>query len=178
MTNTLPSAKTENIVIQSLEGELLIYDLIKNNAYCLNETAAAVYKACDGATTFESLKAQNNFTDELIFLALDNLNREDLITGDFVPSPNGMNRREIIRILGKTSLLAMPIISSIAAPTPAMAASTCSGTLAPGTILGCTQTEPQCLAMFQMCASCSTSAVITVGPGACDAANPFLCTCS
>lgn len=178
MLSKLPPSKTENVVVQNLESELLIYDLVTNKVFCLNETSAIIYQACDGKTSFDELKNKHNLTDEIIFLALDLLKKENLLEENFVSPLQGMNRRKVVKIIGKTSLIAIPIISSLMAPSPAMAASTCGGALAAGTILGCTQLESQCLAMFQMCASCSTTATITVGPGACDVANPFLCTCS
>jgi hypothetical protein len=178
MLSKLPLTKTENIVVQNLESELLIYNLITNKVFCLNETSAVVYQACDGKTAFEDFKSKSHLTDETIFLALDLLKKENLLDENFVSPLQGMNRRKVVKIIGKTSLIAIPIISSLMAPTSGMAASTCGGASPAGTILGCTQLESQCLAMFQMCASCSTTATITIGPGACDAANPFLCTCS
>ena len=180
MPNKLPLAKTENIVVQNVEDELLIYDLLTNKAFCLNETSAIIYKACDGKTDFDELKSKHQFTDELIFFALDNLKKEKLIKEDFISPLKGINRREVIRKIGKTSLVALPIISSLMAPTSAMAALSCGGTSSPGTVLGCVPAEQNCLNMFQMCASCATIAVIDiVAPGnpGCELATPFLCSC-
>ncbi|MEK7723689.1 MAG: hypothetical protein AAB336_05020, partial [Acidobacteriota bacterium] len=139
---------------------------------------AIVYQSCDGKTSVDELKKKHEFTDDLIFLALDLLKKENLLDENFVSPLQTMDRRKVVKLIGKTSLIAIPIISSLMAPTSVMAASTCGGASPAGTILGCTQLESQCLAMFQMCASCATTATITIGAGACDAANPFLCTCS
>ena len=54
----LPKAKLDNVVVQSLNDETLIYNLTTNQAFCLNETAAKVFNACDGKTTFDELKEQ------------------------------------------------------------------------------------------------------------------------
>jgi hypothetical protein len=37
-----PKNRKNDIVIQELKDEILIYDLTTNKAYCLNETSAAV----------------------------------------------------------------------------------------------------------------------------------------
>ena len=48
---TLPTARQERLVIQELPDEVLIYDLDRDKAHCLNQTAAFVWKQCDGRTT-------------------------------------------------------------------------------------------------------------------------------
>ncbi len=44
----VPKARKENLVVQELDGEVLIYDLNTNKAFCLNEASALVWQACDG----------------------------------------------------------------------------------------------------------------------------------
>jgi hypothetical protein len=176
--NRLPSAKTENIVVQNLENELLIYDLEINKAFCLNETSALVYQACDGKTDLTDFKNKHDFPDEIIFLTLDSLKKEKLLEDDFVSPLKGMKRREVIRLIGKTSLIALPVIASLIAPTAVQAAASCGGTSAPGTVLGCTALESQCLNMNQMCASCSTTATLDTAGATCASPNPFICTCN
>lgn len=180
MLSKLPQSKTENIVVQNLENETLIYNLDSNKVFCLNETSALVYQACNGNTDFQELINKYNLTDEVIFLALDLLKKENLLEENFSSPLEGMKRREVIKKIGLTSVIALPLISSLMAPTSAMAASTCGGTLATGTVLGCVPAEENCLNMFQMCASCATTgAIVIVEPGmsGCDPATPFLCTC-
>ena len=43
-----PVARQEGLVIQEMPDEVLVFDLKTNKAHCLNETAAFVWKACDG----------------------------------------------------------------------------------------------------------------------------------
>lgn len=52
-----PKARNKNIVVQLLNKETLIYDLIDNKAFCLNETSSIVFNACDGKTSFDELIA-------------------------------------------------------------------------------------------------------------------------
>lgn len=130
----LPKAKTAELVIQESGNELLLYNLTTNKAYCLNETSAIVYQACDGNTTFAELKKQSFFTDELIFLALDGLKRENLLDENYDSPFEEMTRRQVIKKIGLSSMLALPVISSIIAPTSVMAQS-CNGGIPGGGIL-------------------------------------------
>ena len=118
-----------DIILQELDREILIYDLKTQKAYCLNETASIVYRACDGRTTFEELKSACALTNEIIFLAVDDLRKENLIeenAGDLIPSLSRLSRREAVRKIALTSAIAAPLISSLIAPDAAQAqSSTC-----------------------------------------------------
>lgn len=63
----LPLARMNDLVVLDLDKEVLVYDLTTNKAYHLNETLGVVYGACDGKTSFDQLKANHKFTDDLIF---------------------------------------------------------------------------------------------------------------
>lgn len=130
MTN-YPLSRKDNIVIQELKDEVLIYDLITHKAFCLNETSALVWQLCDGTRSIREIsdqmskKLQAPATEDLIWLALDELKKNDLLTNgqQLTSGVNGMNRRQVLRKIGLTSMVALPIIYSILAPTPAMAQS-------------------------------------------------------
>ena len=53
MTSTaaLPRARIDGLVIKELPNETLVYDLERDEAHCLNQAAALVWKHCDGKTT-------------------------------------------------------------------------------------------------------------------------------
>lgn len=99
-----------------------------HKAYNLNETSSTVYQACDGKTSFDALKRENDFTDDLIFMALDQLKSDNLLKDDnsFISPFTGMSRREVIRKVGFASMVALPVIASLVAPTAAMSQSGCS----------------------------------------------------
>lgn len=161
--NNLPHARSTDIVLQTLGGEILIYDLTTHKAYNLNETSAAVYSSCDGKTSFEELRAKTGFSDDFIFLALDELRKENLLENSIeYDSPfKGMSRREAIRKVGLASMIALPVISSLVAPTALMAQS--AGGVAPGSrTLGesCT-TSTDCASGAPNC----NSGTCCVGPG-------------
>lgn len=112
----LPLSKNKNIVVQETDKELLIYDLLTNQAFCLNETSAIVYLACDGKNTFEELKHQTGFSDSLILLTLDELQKQNLCQGERIDYLQGISRRELIHKVGLASMVALPLISSIVVP--------------------------------------------------------------
>lgn len=122
---TLPQARRHNILVQDAGKELLLYDLKTNKAYCLNKTSKIVFEACDGNTDFGEFKRKNNFTDDLIYFALDEFKRENLLDeiDNFISPLNGMTRREMIRKVGLATMVALPILTSITAPLAAHAAS-------------------------------------------------------
>jgi hypothetical protein len=128
---TKPIARKEGLVIQELPDEILIYDLDRDKAHCLNQTAALVWQRCDGHTTTSSI-AQSLATEldapvdeKVVWLALDQLGRNDLLERQPVPPPMlaGLNRREMVRALGIAAAVAVPVVTSILAPAPAQAAS-------------------------------------------------------
>jgi hypothetical protein len=137
--NIKPLVKTSEILVQELENELLVYDLQTNKAFCLNETSAIVFQLCDGTKTVAEIshsiakKTNQPITEDLVWLALDGLKKDKLLEESerFEINFNGLNRRQVIRKLGLASLIALPLVSSVIAPTAANAQSSCQ---APGTI--------------------------------------------
>ena len=126
-----PLARKQGLVIQELPDEILVYDLDRDQAHCLNHTAALVWQHCDGHTTTASIAQSlatelNSPVDEkVVWLALDQLGRNDLLAQQPVPPPMlaGLNRREMVRALGIAAAVAVPLVTSIIAPTPTQAAS-------------------------------------------------------
>lgn len=137
-----PLSRSQDLVVQDLNGELLIYDLRDHRAFCLNETCAIVWKACDGSNTVSEIGARLG-GDELVWLALDQLREENLLDAPVEPVKafEGMSRREVIRKIGLGSAVALPIISAIVAPTAASAQS-------------CLPTDASCTASVQCCSNC------------------------
>ena len=121
--NKLPIAQTKNIVVQTLGKELLIYDLKTHQAYQLNETSMIVFEACSEGKTFEDLKRKHRFTDDLIYLTLDMLAKENLLSGEYQSQLAGVSRREAIRKVGLATMTALPVIAALAAPKAADAVS-------------------------------------------------------
>lgn len=121
----LPLARVNDLVVQELAAEILIYDLKRHKAFCLNDSLKLVYQACDGKTSFAELKARHPFTDDLISLALQELSEAELLEESPVgPSVlAGVSRRDLLARIGLVSVMAVPAILSTVVPTPAQAAS-------------------------------------------------------
>ena len=162
--NYLPKSRTENIVIQETITELLIYDLISNKAMCLNETSKIVWQACDGKTTFDEFRRKTNseFSDELIWLALEQFKHDDLLDKSVAIEPtfNSLTRRQVVRKVGFATMFALPMIVSIVAPSAAMAQS--GSTLLANRFFPCTANS-QCQSN-----SCQPLAMYCCNPGVAD----------
>ena len=126
-----PASRKNDIVIQEYKNEILIYDLTAHKAFSLNETSALVWQACDGNKTISEIadlisrRLKSRVTEDFVWLALEELKKENLIENSTeISAPfEGLTRREVIRRVGLASLVALPIISTLIAPTAAHAQS-------------------------------------------------------
>jgi len=132
----LPRSRTDNLVIRELDDETLVYDSERNQAHCLNQTAALVWKHCDGKTTAaqaaQFLQSSLNVAvdADLIWLAVKQLERFDLV--EMTRKSPRVSRRKLLFKYAPAAL-AVPAIMSITAPTPAQSAS-CAP---PNAVQGC-----------------------------------------
>src|SRR5262249_23596083 len=103
--HSLPKARKNDLVTRQIPGELLVYDLKRQKAFCLNDTAATIWKNCNGKRTVSDLAAtlsnnQHLPTDErVIWLALDQLEKSYLLETR-ITRPIGLpsiSRRSLLR---------------------------------------------------------------------------------
>ena len=128
-----PLARKKGLVVKEVSEEVLVYDLDRDKAHCLNQTAALVWKYCDGHTSVariaKSLEKDLHapVDQKVVWYALLQLGKDHLLEERLIPPPiiAGMNRRDMIRALGLAAVVAVPVVTSIVAPTPAQAA-TCT----------------------------------------------------
>ena len=185
-----PKARTLNLVIQEAAGETLVYDLVKNKAFCLNETCASVWKKCDGTlgigeiAVAMSKEIGTTVSNDVVFLALEELKKNEIVSdfdGEY-PQFDGLSRRDVIRKVGFASMIALPVVSSIVAPKAAFAQSCVgAGTVAPGTsvgIIACPRPGPLCTDCTAFDANCC-SGTANVNSGSCNQTIPNFhdCTC-
>jgi len=140
----LPKARQTQLIVKELPDEVLVYDLKRDKAFCLNDTAAFVWKQCDGNRTVDQLRelmeknAGSPVPEEMVWLALDQLETLKLL--DDAPAKplqlSGISRRNLVKRIGFAAI-ALPVIISISAP-PAQAQA--SG-FAPGS---CCTTNANC----------------------------------
>lgn len=139
-----PAARKEGLVVQELPDEVLIYDLDADKAHCLNRTAAAIWKSCDGKKTIAEIskilerqtadgEKQTSAHEDLVWLAIEQLSERNLLETSTPKRFGGQTRRDVIRKIGLAASVALPIVTSLAAPTVASAGSTCNGTQSCGT---------------------------------------------
>lgn len=140
----IPTARKEGLVIQELPDEVLVYDLKRHQASCLNHTAARVWRHCDGKTSVAEvarrLEQESSPVDEqVVWYALDQLDKFNLLEErpQLPPEFASLSRRQFLRKTALAAAIAVPIIVAVVAPTPAQAASC----LASGSV--CT-THSQC----------------------------------
>lgn len=127
-----PKARKENLVIQEMPNEVLVFDTETNKAHCLNQTAAFVWKACDGENSISDItklfgnESGKSVDENLIWLAIDQLNESNLLAEELKADFKGQTRREVLKKIGLAAVIALPLVSSLVAPTAALAV-TCSG---------------------------------------------------
>lgn len=125
-----PLARKEGLVVKDVGDEVLVYDLGRNKAHCLNRTAALVWQHADGRNDVNdianlvSLDLNTTIDEKVVLYALSQLNNDHLLeTAGAIPAAvRGLTRREAVRALGIAAVVAVPVVSSIIAPTPAQAA--------------------------------------------------------
>jgi hypothetical protein len=115
-----PRARTEELVVEDLADEVLIYDRRNDQAHCLSREATMVWRVCDGTTPTAELATALSLTPETVERAIAELDACDLLEA----SP-GVTRREATIRMAKVggAAAAAPLIYSILAPTPALATS-------------------------------------------------------
>jgi hypothetical protein len=134
-----PTARRDRLIVRELENETLVYDEGRDEAHCLNQTAALVWKHCDGRTTADEIairigvELQETVDPKVVWLALAQLRRKRLL--ERVPRVETrsirlvnvgrprISRRELALRLGQAMVVALPLITTIGAPRPASAAS-------------------------------------------------------
>ena len=86
-TRTLmPRARQDELVVEELQDETLVYDLKRHKACCLNRTAALVWGRCDGQTSVAEVAAllkkelEIPADEAVVWMALDRLGRAHLLS--------------------------------------------------------------------------------------------------
>ena len=150
-----PRARDEGIVIEELPDEVLVYDLKRDKAHCLNPMAALVWRHCDGETSVAEMvvllqvELKTPVDEELVWFALDQLEKSFLLQERQTrPLGGGLSRRELVRRLGLTAGVTLPLITSILAPTVVEAASCAHTGMSCATVACC----PGCTCVANLCA--------------------------
>jgi len=132
-----PRARSEELILQDVGDEVLIYDQRRHRAFCLNPMAAVVFRQADGRRTIADLSriVERTFGvpegEALVRLAVNRLARARLLENwrSFMADPQSPSRREVMRRIGRWGLsaslaLLLPSVKAILAPTAAQTATT------------------------------------------------------
>ncbi|MFL6374812.1 MAG: PqqD family peptide modification chaperone [Pyrinomonadaceae bacterium] len=157
-----PAGRQNDLVVQELTDEVLLYDLKEHKAYCLNHTAAFVWQHADGQTPVSQItyllqkKLGTSVDESVVWFALEQLEKDGLLEGILQTPPvfRGMSRRQLIRTIGKTGAVALPLVMIITAPSAIHAAS-------------CLPQGAACTSTLQCCSSlsCQSGTCQPVGGG-------------
>lgn len=142
-----PLARQSSLIIKEVDDETLVYDLESDKAHCLNNTAARVWKSCDGRSTVSEIakqlgaEAKTTVDENVVWLALDQLEKFKLLQKP-VEKPavflSGVSRRHAIRALGLAAIV-LPMVTTMVVPTAAQ-----SGSPGPNPPLTCCVSPNDC----------------------------------
>lgn len=125
---TMPLARTTDLIVQPLDRETIIYDGATHKAYVLNSTAAAVWHACNGKRSVAELAAHLSkdtpIPEQVVWYALGQVN--DLLEEPLTLPPElaGVSRRKFLKMSGAVAAgVVIPSVVKLLAPTPAQAQS-------------------------------------------------------
>ncbi len=130
MTVVLPVARTENLHLEQLPDELIVYDTACNKAHCLSPTAASVWRNCDGQKTAEDISVQLQkegigADKEMVWMTLHRLSKLNLLAEKIVLPQNAIlsSRRDLMKKVAAAGGVFVVLTATIAAPTVARASS-------------------------------------------------------
>jgi hypothetical protein len=125
-----PKARKNKLIVKELSNEVLIYDENNHQAHCLSETAALVWKFCDGRTSIpkmrQLLEKEMSVTvpEQTVWLALKQLEGSRLLDVSVAPQTRfpRTSRRAVMRNMG-IAAVALPLITSVRTAAAVAAAS-------------------------------------------------------
>ena len=115
-----PCARSEDLIVEELGEEILVYDMKADRGHCLSPMAARVWRRCDGRTPAKDMSAELDLDPDAVDRALDELAACKLLE----PTPeltvvaangNGATRRELATRFVKAGAVAAaaPLIVSV-----------------------------------------------------------------
>jgi len=117
--------RSKTAYTETLDDEVCVYDWARHEVHALNATAASVWLLCDGKTSVaemvDRLRPGLPHPEHVVALALEEFQKKQLLDGNYKQASPGplFSRRAAVRI----GLTALPIVTSIVAPTPLQAQS-------------------------------------------------------
>src|SRR5271168_4776045 len=107
-----PRARRDQILVQAVGEETVLYDEKEHTAYCLNKAASTIWQHCDGQTPVKDLARlldRENISAEptAVQFVLGQLEEVNLVYKSDLAGARLVTRREILELLGVKSALVM-----------------------------------------------------------------------
>lgn len=124
--------QSNSLVLEELPNELMVYDPERKKAFCLNETAAFVWRHADGKTSVAEIARllgahlDRPINEQVVWYALETLSKDDLLSAEtglpqILP---GVTRRALLQRLGLGAAVSVPLVTAMmVAPAKAHASS-------------------------------------------------------
>jgi hypothetical protein len=116
-----PQARSTRLLVEELDGDLLVYDQDADTAHALTDQVARVWQCCNGKATVDSIARELALDEATVARALDELADCDLLLKQMIA---GHTRRDAVTRAMKVGAAAAsaPLIYSMAiGPASAMA---------------------------------------------------------
>ena len=138
MTQPAPTftARRNDIVVEVVVHEVLIYDRRADVAHCLSEVAALVWRRCEHGATLDEIAAQiiagdlagSSDATELAESAVSELVEKGLLETSTVGASRVSRRQALRRMAGVgAAAVVAPLVVSATVPSSAAAAASCAG---------------------------------------------------
>ncbi len=120
-----PKRRQDGVRVEEFQGEVLVYDLERHTAHCLNGIAVNVWQLADGTLSATEIAEritaeQGTDADEsLVWRALEELDKVSLLETPLSTAPAELSRRQMVTRLGWAA--AIPLVLTVSVPTPAFA---------------------------------------------------------
>lgn len=136
--------RSNGLIVTEAGDDLIVYDEEGSQIHTLNSLATSIWRQIDKADSIDDLAEKLGLSPDTVSTAIASLQNANLLTGrsgNHLPSP-GMTRRRLMRGIGASGAVTLPIIVSVSAPRASMANSLCSGAVQLG---GCETNGQECL---------------------------------
>lgn len=127
MLTERPMPRTDRVVVEAIDGGLVVYDQVTNRAHALNGPAARLWPALDGRRTPAELATALGIDLAVVTSAIDHFAARGLLVERTVSRRRMLQRTAVV---GAVALTTAPMIDTVIIPTASAHASTGSG---PGT---------------------------------------------
>jgi DNA-binding transcriptional ArsR family regulator len=122
----LPKARTEGVISERIDDELVVYDEVSHMAHALAADARSVWERCDGCRSPAEIAQGLGMPPATVQQALDELQECGLLDDGSAPE-NSYSRRQAVTRIAKVGGAAVtaPLIYSVVIGSAAAAASAC-----------------------------------------------------